>query len=557
MNKEGPVDLFQYSEEELLQEKVLTHYEILNLETHASSLEVKKAYRKTSLKYHPDKTGRGDDDYVFLAVKAAYDILLDPAKRQAYDSTNLPFDDAIPPKAEYTDEDFYETFGPVFTLNLRFDANLRPENSSGGSKKKKNKNGNIKPPTLGDVNTPIEEVMAFYDYWTRFDSWRDFSSVAAEELQMDNIDDAESRYEKRWLQNEVNKKAKQLKKKEMIRIQNLVERAMDCDPRVKRDKAARAAAKKAAASKAEEDKKLAAQRAVEEAAMAEQREKQEKERRVAEKLQREKEKKILRKAKQALRRSASASFESIETGERAWNDAYDMNQDVEVLCSTMNIDELRSFTENYDQVGDHVAALRMLQLRAEEIKKDQIQDQNSKKANGSMEKDSAPVKKAEKKPWTKDELSALAKAVKKYPPGGSSRWEQIALFVNNLCKQENPRSKEDCIDKYNTIARSASKDTNGNNDSIGNAPAPGSVPELTPETSAKTCNGDSKQDSTNCWTSEQDKQLQDGLAKFPGTMEKNERWNNIASGVSGKSKKECVERFKTIRESLKGRNGDK
>ena len=129
-------DLFEYSEAQLLEEQELTHYEILGVSPYCSADQVKKAYRKASLKYHPDKTGRGDDDYVFLAVKHAYDTLYDDEKRQAYDSTTLPFDDAIPAtRAQmmedalllYKDEDFYDTFGPVFARNLRFDAKLRPD----------------------------------------------------------------------------------------------------------------------------------------------------------------------------------------------------------------------------------------------------------------------------------------------------------------------------------------------------------------------------------------------------------------------------------------------
>merc|ERR1712157_104515 len=50
-------------------------------------------------------------------------------------------------------------------------------------------------------------------------------------------------------------------------------------------------------------------------------------------------------------------------------------------------------------------------------------------------------------------LSSLSKAVRKFPPGGSNRWESISMFVNNVCSPDNPRSKEDCIKKYNSIAR--------------------------------------------------------------------------------------------------------
>jgi DnaJ-class molecular chaperone len=56
-------NLFDYTEEQLLVNQELTHYEVLNVAVFATQEQVKKAYRKSSLKYHPDKTGRGDDDY--------------------------------------------------------------------------------------------------------------------------------------------------------------------------------------------------------------------------------------------------------------------------------------------------------------------------------------------------------------------------------------------------------------------------------------------------------------------------------------------------------------
>lgn len=143
-------------------------------------------------------------------------------------------------------------------------------------------------------------------------------------------------------------------------------------------------------------------------------------------------------------------------------------------------------------------------------------------------------------PWSKEELAALAKAVKKYPPGGSNRWDAIALFVNNLCKLSDTRSKEDCIEKYNQIAASA-------------AP-PSAVAAAT--TSADGGGGEANADSEEGgWTEEQNALLQEMLRKFPADMDKNERWKAIAKGVPSKTKKECVQRFKDIREAVKqGKN---
>ncbi len=62
------------------------HYQILNISPTASAEDVKKSFRKLALKYHPDKNqGNSRVSTVqFEAIKEAYDILIDPVKRQQY-----------------------------------------------------------------------------------------------------------------------------------------------------------------------------------------------------------------------------------------------------------------------------------------------------------------------------------------------------------------------------------------------------------------------------------------------------------------------------------------
>ena len=62
------------------------YYEILGINTNASQDEIKKAYRKLSLKYHPDRTG-GDVELSekFKELNEAYSILSDDSKRKEYD----------------------------------------------------------------------------------------------------------------------------------------------------------------------------------------------------------------------------------------------------------------------------------------------------------------------------------------------------------------------------------------------------------------------------------------------------------------------------------------
>ena len=62
------------------------YYEVLGVSRDASDDEIKKAYRRLAMKYHPDRNN-GDKaaEEKFKQVGEAYSILSDPQKRAAYD----------------------------------------------------------------------------------------------------------------------------------------------------------------------------------------------------------------------------------------------------------------------------------------------------------------------------------------------------------------------------------------------------------------------------------------------------------------------------------------
>jgi len=62
------------------------YYEVLGVQKSASAEEIKKAYRKAAMKYHPDRNpGDKEAEAKFKEVGEAYEVLSDDSKRQRYD----------------------------------------------------------------------------------------------------------------------------------------------------------------------------------------------------------------------------------------------------------------------------------------------------------------------------------------------------------------------------------------------------------------------------------------------------------------------------------------
>lgn len=77
----------------------MNYYDVLGVPEHATQDEIKKAYRKLALQYHPDRNSGHDDK--FKEVAQAYETLGNESSRQAYDAKR---------RDPFSDPNFYKTW---------------------------------------------------------------------------------------------------------------------------------------------------------------------------------------------------------------------------------------------------------------------------------------------------------------------------------------------------------------------------------------------------------------------------------------------------------------
>lgn len=306
------------------------HYTLLglgHLRYLATEDQIKKSYREAALRHHPDKMAslllsvknekekqkkRDEVENHFKSIQEAYEVLIDPSKRKLYDSEIADeADDAVP--VNCSREEFFNVFGPYFVRNGHWSTK--------------------KPvPLLGNENTSLKEVDKFYAFWYNFKSWREFRHEEEYDLE-----DAESREERRWMERQNAKLREGSRKVEYARIRSLVDNAYKSDPRIldrkEKERAEKQKKKDAKYLTKRLEEEEAARVAKEEALRKEEEEEKAAEVALQNKKLREKEKKLLRKERSRLRTLTSAVVSEWALGVSI--------DDVENLCMSLDIEKLR------------------------------------------------------------------------------------------------------------------------------------------------------------------------------------------------------------------------
>ncbi|GAU24972.1 hypothetical protein TSUD_312070 [Trifolium subterraneum] len=558
------------------------HYALMGL-SHlrylATDEQIRRSYREVALKFHPDKQAalllaeeteaakeakKVEIETHFKAIQEAYGVLVDPVKRRIYDSTD-ECDDEIP--TDCAPQDFFKVFGPAFMRNGRWSVN-QPI------------------PSLGDDKTSIKEVDSFYDFWYSFKSWREFPQ--ADEF---DLEQAENRDHKRWMERQNAKLSEKARKEEYARIRTLVDNAYKRDPRILRRKEEMKAEKK----RKKESKYLAKKLEEEEAARIAEEEKKrkaEEDKKAAEaalqqKKVREKEKKLLRKERTRLR-SLSGPISSKHVLDIS-------DDDVEEICMSFDIDQLRGLCEKMEgkELLEQAEALRdAVSSKKHTVDEKSNQQNGSVKANGSISSLAGYAEKKEK-PWSKEEIELLRKGVQKFPKGTSRRWEVVSEYIGTgrsveeilkatktvlLQKPDTAKAFDTFLEKRKPAAQSiasplstreelegvsipATTPENSAASTTTTIPTPVTTTKTTPTaltmtTTTATTNNTSSEGSQGVseqekWSKEQETALVQALKTFP--KEANQRWERVSAAVPGKTVIQCKKKVAMMKENFRNK----
>lgn len=389
---------------------------------------------------------------------------------------------------------------------------------------------------------------------------------------------------RKWIEKKNKATRAKRKKEEMARIRSLVDIAYNADPRIKkfqqedkdRKTAAKRAKQEAAKARQQEEERLAREAAEKEREEREKRDAEEKARNDVLKQERETLKKALKKERKALRDLCKSKDYFAESPSESIRNM----ESVEKICELFKLAQLEETIKDLQANGREA----FVNIVTETEKRMEAERRVGLISNDPRSTPEKQVK-AHLVPWTEHDLQLLIKAVNLFPAGTNQRWDVVANFINQhgnsanglkrdakevLAKAKDLQStdfsksslKEQANKKAydNFIAEKKSKEaidermpahterldnpiSNGTADEVRkDEPLPQQQQQTTatPAATAATV--------SQPWTPAEQKLLEQALKTYSAPV--SDRWDQIASCIPTRTKKECMRRYK-VRESKK------
>lgn len=423
------------------------------------------------------------------------------------------------------------------------------------------------------------QVDDFYHFWFDFDSWREYSYLDEEDKEK-----GQSREERRWIEKQNKAQRAKLKKEEMARIRSVVEAAWNIDPRIalfkeleRREKNEKKLARQKAAQ--EQKDELQKVRLEEERKVKEEVERQqaeEREREAAAKKIKEAQKKVLKKERKTFRTLCKTNnyYSSDEKS------SVDNMASMEELCEILQVDELTKLNESLSALNLEEGRVEF-EKTVEQIAK-RISEEKAKTARDVYKEgdsSSQPTQSRRKidEQWCHDEVQLLIKAVNLFPAGTVQRWEVVANFINQHYQSSSGRKRtakevlakakdlnssdfsksslkeeanqkayeffEKNIKNPNAVVESAETKREESSNSSGSAVVVGDKPTA--------AGGDAASDASKVWTAQEQKLFEQALKTYPSSA--SDRWDRISDCVPGRTKKECIARYKELAALVKAK----
>merc|ERR1712137_532785 len=280
--------------------------------------------------------------------------------------------------------------------------------------------------------------------------------------------------------------------------------------------------------------------------------------------------KLLRKKRPLLRKACRVAHDA-HVEDKAKNPFYPKDEHVEALCKSLDLPQmnklLRAFKEGNGahEFRDLLVLLKLIDADdvyfsapiervAVVAKKPAPKPQPVVEKEKEQEPDKEePAQESASKAWTPEEITALTKALTKFPVGTRDRYEKVATLVGtrsvkeviaqtNLAKSET--AKEQVITKQDAFTRfkQTKKEPKMQNTS---EPSPSVIETPTPVQEEPKPSSAAPED----WSPEEQKLLEAAMKKY--NAKETDRWNKIASEVPSRSKTDCVKRYKYLVEFFK------